>query len=361
MHQLIQLNNTAKDEILMTSSKIITLFNHKGGVSKITTTYNIAWKLAEEGHRVLLVDGDTQCNLSYLLMGDKFEDYYEEDQTKDQNIYNAVKVAFEGKPAPIERISCFQPTQNKNLFLIPGHPNLSEYEPVLGLSLSSNKTMTTLQNLPGAFLKLITLCQKEYDIEYTFIDLNPGLSAMNQILFSVSDYFIVPINPDPFSLMAMKTLMTILPRWINQYQEIAKNCEEAAYPLPFKHTTFIGSVVQRFSIRNASPTKPFQKRIDEINDFIKNNFVPKLSKAKMIYDLNPFMKEIALNNYCLAEIPEFGSLLQKSHDAQVPVFALNGEQIKEQGNVRSQLEAKRDSINEIFESVAKIIEMLQND
>ena len=36
-------------------AKQIALFNHKGGVSKTTTTFHIGWMLAAKGHRVILV------------------------------------------------------------------------------------------------------------------------------------------------------------------------------------------------------------------------------------------------------------------------------------------------------------------
>lgn len=48
--------------------KIISFFNHKGGVSKTTTTFNIGCKLAQT-KRVLLVDGDPQANLTGLMCG----------------------------------------------------------------------------------------------------------------------------------------------------------------------------------------------------------------------------------------------------------------------------------------------------
>ena len=53
--------------------KIITLYNHKGGVSKTTSTFNLANLLADTGKRVLLVDADPQCNLTEisLLSGEK--------------------------------------------------------------------------------------------------------------------------------------------------------------------------------------------------------------------------------------------------------------------------------------------------
>ncbi len=48
---------------------IISFFNHKGGVSKTTTTFNLGWALAEEGRKVLIVDGDPQCNLTGTVLG----------------------------------------------------------------------------------------------------------------------------------------------------------------------------------------------------------------------------------------------------------------------------------------------------
>lgn len=42
--------------------KSICFFNHKGGVSKTTTAFNIGWGLASTGKKVMLVDLDSQCN-----------------------------------------------------------------------------------------------------------------------------------------------------------------------------------------------------------------------------------------------------------------------------------------------------------
>ena len=49
----------------------IALFNHKGGVSKPTTTFNLGWMLATKGHSVVLVDADPQCNLTGMVLGYK--------------------------------------------------------------------------------------------------------------------------------------------------------------------------------------------------------------------------------------------------------------------------------------------------
>ena len=43
---------------------VIVLANHKGGVTKTTSTANLGAMLAEAGRRVLIVDCDPQANLS---------------------------------------------------------------------------------------------------------------------------------------------------------------------------------------------------------------------------------------------------------------------------------------------------------
>ena len=39
---------------------VISLFNHKGGVSKTTTAFNLGWMLANKGKRVLWFTRDPQ-------------------------------------------------------------------------------------------------------------------------------------------------------------------------------------------------------------------------------------------------------------------------------------------------------------
>ena len=48
--------------------KVITVSNYKGGCAKTTTAVNLAYDLAaEESKRVLLIDADPQGNASYIL------------------------------------------------------------------------------------------------------------------------------------------------------------------------------------------------------------------------------------------------------------------------------------------------------
>ena len=327
-------------------TKTIILFNHKGGVSKTLTTFNLAWMLsAEKGKKVLLADCDPQCNLSALILGEQFDDYYTNTATKAMNIKDGMRVAFESRPEPIKAIDCFNVITNNNLFLIPGHMDLSEFEPSLSLAMNSNNSMTALQNLPGALSELIRLCAKKYDIDYVFIDINPGLSAINQIAFSSADGFIVPTNPDPFSLMALKTLLKVLPRWKQWADNTRPFLENASYVLPTAEMRFIGEISQRFNRRKGKPTTSYEKTIEEIASFVENDFVNGLKRFGMTYDME---------KYHLAEIPDFGAMLQKSNEIGVPVFALKDNEIPGGASFENTT-AKRDEIKGIFSKIADII------
>lgn len=51
----------------MNECKIVAVLNRKGGVCKTTTTHNLGVALVQRGYRVLLVDCDTQRNLSISI------------------------------------------------------------------------------------------------------------------------------------------------------------------------------------------------------------------------------------------------------------------------------------------------------
>jgi cellulose biosynthesis protein BcsQ len=338
----------------------IVFFNHKGGVSKTTTTYHLGWMLAILGKKVLVVDGDPQCNLTSLILGDDFDDYYTQDATKNQNIKDGVKVAFEGKPYPIEAVTCRNPSNNSNLFLLAGHPNLSEYDASLSFAQTSNNALTTLMNLPGAFNELITKTCEKYEIDIVLIDLNPGLSAINQNLFTLCDAFIIPTNPDPFCIMAIKSLATVLPRWVKWTDNMRNVYFEAGatYQLSNSRPRFIGEIIQRYNIRKGSAARPFQGSINEIKQVVSQTFVPAMKQNNMLFDDELYKSANIPIDYCFAEIPDFQSILQKANEAGVPLFTLTDSQLNVTGPVLdgpNGLKVKRQEFYDLFLRLANQI------
>lgn len=319
--------------------KKIAIFNHKGGVSKTTTAFNIGWKLASKGKKVLLVDADSQCNLSLYSLGNKKFDNFCLSQNRN-NIKDALEPAFKSKPRLIEAIDCIQIHSNKNLYLLPGNLELSECEVQLGLSFQLTDSVGALENLPGSFNYLFEKVANRYNIEYVIIDMNPSLSSINQDLLITSDYFFVPTSPDIFSYMAIKSLSRILPIW----ERWAKNARilfnDAEYPLPMNTPKFLGYTINDFNLSKGKPTKAFADLMDRISDVIKTELVPNLKNEGMLLPdekyvvaqkLNGNLKsqQRELQKYCIAEISNFNKLIALSNDKSIPIFELSNTGMQE--------------------------------
>jgi cellulose biosynthesis protein BcsQ len=229
------------------------LFNHKGGVSKTTTCFNLGWMLAQKGKKVLLVDCDPQCNLTGMVLGfkgaEEFKAVYEAPGVK--NIRDGLAPAFESRPSPMVAVDCEQVTGQPNLWLLPGHIGLAEYEVTLGIAQELSGSLVTLQNLPGAMSHLFTITAEKYAADYILVDMSPSLGAINQNLLMTSDFFIVPMAPDYFSVMATDSLASVLPKWSAWSQKARANpvLRNATYAYPEKTPKFLGTVVQKYRLR----------------------------------------------------------------------------------------------------------------
>jgi cellulose biosynthesis protein BcsQ len=334
----------------------IAFFNHKGGVSKTTTVFNLGWMLAEKGHRVLMVDTDPQCNLTGMILGYKgpseLEAFYSEHS--DQTIMSGLAPAFESRPAPISAVDCLEVPARDGLFLLPGHIRLAEYEVTLGIAQELSAAIQALQNLPGSLAFLLNITAARYEADYVLIDMSPGLGPINQNLFSTADYFLVPTSPDFFSVMAIDSLARVIPRWqrwaVQAYSlEVLK---EAAYPFPEPHSKFLGTVVQKYRPRRGSPARAFQRWIDEIKERVNSTLVPELEKAGMLLPADRYSEVGITEDYCLATIADFNSLIAKSQAAQAPVFALTESQLGQSGRVLEQTTRSRNQFREEFAALA---------
>jgi cellulose biosynthesis protein BcsQ len=337
-------------------AKVICLFNHKGGVSKTTTVFNLGWMLAEKGARVLVADFDPQCNLTGMVMGfegvDDLEAIYK--SKPPNNVKDGLAPAFEAQPREIIAVDCTKVVKNKNLYLLPGHIGLAEFETTLGIAQELSGSLLALRNLPGSLRYLLDVTAESIKADFVLCDMSPSLGPINQNLLTTSDYFIVPLHPDYFSSMALSSLARTLPRW-RAWAETAFGIEilaKADYPFPKPHTIFLGAVVQKYRPRNGRASKAFQHWIDQLVKGLKETLFPVLQKAGMV-DQKLFNDRLGLEPWTpLLEVPDFNSLIALSQEHQVPVYALTPEQVDQKGAVWDQTKESMDAFREAFSSCA---------
>lgn len=377
--------------------KIISMFNHKGGVSKTTTTFNLAWMLASKGKRVLMVDADPQCNLTGVVLGlnpewpeddalaqqqdDDSEsvDYaYSQDSAADfwttnfdRTLFGALKPVFDSEPRVLTAVDCLPVEGRPGLFLLPGHLRLGEFEVSLGIAQELAGSMPALRNLPGSIYYLLRETANELDIDYVVIDMSPSLGALNQNMVAISDLLVVPTSPDFFSIMALQSLARVLPRWARWAQSAADMdvLREASYPFPAPRLKLAGIVIQRYRLYRSptndepygTPTGPFKAWINKVADASETTFVPSLESSGLTFDASVYEKAGLPPSLVLAQIQEFNSLLPKSQDFHVPVYALTDDDLDQVGVVLEGSKTQIASLNRIFSTMADRLLQLAGD
>ena len=343
--------------------KKIALFNHKGGVSKTTTTFNLGWMLASKGKRVILVDTDPQCNLTGMVLSEETED----EETRIEKIYNThsniksgLAPAFESQPKAIEAVDCIPLEGKKGLFLLPGHVGLAEYEVTLGIAQELSGSIQTLKNLPGSITYLLNKTAKKLNADYILIDMSPSLGSINQNLLMTSDFFIVPTTADFFSLMAIDSLTKVLPKW-HKWAKMASSLQilkEATYPFPDLDLQFLGTIIQNFRIIRGKETAAFEKWIQKIEEDISSKLIPALRQNNMLLP-DDFYRHQGINDtYCLTKISNFNSLIALSQEHGTPIYDLTSQQLKQTGIVLRNNQDKQTEFRETFQNLAdKIISL----
>jgi cellulose biosynthesis protein BcsQ len=364
-------------------AKIISIFNHKGGVSKTTTAFNLGWMLAELGKRVILVDADPQSNLTGVALGmveppqpdfsddekDQLFSIKQEEKDKfferntGKTLYGALKPAFESEPRLLEPVDCIPIPERPGLYILPGHLQLGEYEVSLSIAQELSGSLIPLKNIPGAFHFLMRQTAEALDADFVIVDMSPSLGALNQNIVCSSDLLFVPTSPDFFSIMALRSLARILPRWGRWAQAASSNeaLRTATYAFPRPRLRYAGAVIQRYRLYRAptpenpygDATGPFQEWIDKVSDALGQHFAPALREAGLLLPESAYASAGISSDLVIGKIQEFNSLLPKSQSHRVPVFALTPGQLNQAGIVLDGSLRQIESLHVIFKDIAE--------
>lgn len=334
---------------------VISLFNHKGGVSKTTTTFNLGWALADAGLKVMIVDGDPQCNLTGTVLGfagvDDFATFYA--ANPDSSISAGLHPVLQGSGQPLKPVPLAK-TPHENLFLLAGNIALATNETQIAVALSTSAAIPALQNIPGAIGAFLRLTAKTSEIDVILVDMSPSVGALNQCFLMASDYFIVPTSPDYYCNQAITSLATVIPVWnksINQFRD-----QKLVYPIPANPPKFCGIISQRYRPRSGAPAKSFQQWIDKIKETVDTELVPVLTGENMIITSAEFKASGAPDGpYNLANVPDFNSLIAQSQKFNRPVFALSDKEIEQAGVILETMKESRNNFAKTFKGLASSV------
>ncbi len=162
-------------ENLFDKATVISIVNHKGGVGKTTTTINVGKALSLLGNRVLLVDMDSQGNLSQC-----FGVHEPTNQVIDSLLDTSV-------PLPMVQIA-------NDLYLSPSDIRMAYKESELANAIGADRRLT------------VKLEEARAQFDYILIDCPPSLSICTTCSLVASNFCVVPIQPEASAYHGVESL-----------------------------------------------------------------------------------------------------------------------------------------------------------
>jgi chromosome partitioning protein len=294
------------------SIPIIAFFNNKGGVGKTSMVYHVAWMFADRGLRVLAADLDPQGNLTAAFVDEDRLERVMCDDNHSQTLFGAVQPLKKGtgdvaRPH-VENVG-------ERLGLVLGDMALSTFEDQL--SEVWPKCMDRDERsfrVTSAFWRLLQEAAKAHGAKAILIDLGPNLGAINRAALIASDFVVIPLGPDLFSLQGLRNLGPALRRWRLEWGErIAKKPQGLDIELPSGSMKPIGYVVLRHSIRLDRPVKAFDRWIAKIPGTYAESVLERPLSHAIDIDADP---------ECLAKLKDYRSLMPLAQEARKPMFYL---------------------------------------
>ena len=356
---------------------LISLFNHKGGVSKTTTTFNLGWTFAKKGLKTLIVDADPQCNLTSYVLGlqqkEEMDSFYK--NVENDNIHSKLSDIIEGKnvvPQPVKPCK----TLNDNLFLIAGNLLMSDLDINLTTGLTSGRFLPFAKQFIGAFHKIVRSTAINHQCEIILVDMSPNAGAMNRCVLMSSDYFLIPTSPDFFSYQAIQSLGDMLPKWDEDFKEFRTQSTTNALPenpprmlgiisqkyRPYTKRIPTEGLIEKINIFKRNETeekkkqgiaKSFKDWIDKIQEASKNILAEELKNKKMVIEEDLFKKYVQDESpYNLISIGDFNSLIALSQKFSKPIFELTDSELDFKGNVLQQMKENQEQFENAFEYLA---------
>jgi cellulose biosynthesis protein BcsQ len=302
------------------STPVIAFFNNKSGVGKTSLVYHLSWMYVDLGLRVIVADLDPQANLTAAFLDeDRLEELWPRGD-HPSTIFGCIQPLIRGVGDIAEphleqveygaQLSLF----GSPLALLVGDLLLSSFED--NLSEAWPKCLDQDERsfrVMSAFWRIIQRAAAAHKADVVLIDVGPNLGAINRAALIATDFVVVPLSPDLFSLQGLRNLGPTLRKWRDAWKDRVARNVISQVPLPKGEMCPVGYIVLQHAIRMDRPVKAYDRWIARIPEEYREYVLNETTNSTISVSNDP---------YCLALLKHYRSLMSLAQEAHKPMFYL---------------------------------------
>jgi chromosome partitioning protein len=286
---------------------VVAFFGLKGGQGRTTLVHHLAWTFSDLGVPVVAADLDPQCNLTQCFVGPEATAAL---ATSGRTVYESLRRLIDGS-APLEGPALSHP--GGSITLLAGDLALYEFATLLEDALRpSMEENAEAQRTLLALRSLFAEAAESSSAQVVLVDLAPG-GTINRAALAAADYFILPLVPDPLSIMTLRFMGETLDRWRSDWQLRAELLRHSTVSWPDDGPRPLGYVVQKLLTYSARPSDSSDRSMSRI---------PLEFDRWIAKSLDPSPRSPVEDEHCLGVIASFGPLAPNAVEVHRPVFHL---------------------------------------
>ena len=291
---------------------VLAFFNNKGGVGKTSLAYHLAWMFGELGRIVLAADFDPQANLTAAFLDEEHLVEIWEDPGSPSTIFRCVQPLLQmGDLLPAKTIPV-----SSSLHLLPGDLALSGVEDQLSEQWPKSMGDSNLERpfrVLTAFWQVAQQAASAVGADLIHIDVGPHLGAINRSALIASDFVLIPLGADLYSLMGLRNLGPTLRSWRTLWKKRLDNWGTPTFDLPKGTMRPVGYLAQQHVVRLSRPVKAYDRWLNKMPLEYRRSVLGENTDSAPTIDKDP---------YCLAMLKHYRSLVPLAQEAHKPMFLL---------------------------------------
>jgi chromosome partitioning protein len=167
--------------------KVWTVANQKGGVGKTTSVASLAGILAQQGHRVLVIDSDPHASLTSYFGFDS--------ESLNQTLFNWFA---EPPSSALQAHQCIVKLDEKNISLLPASLSLATLD----------KRFSSREGMGLVMTRSLKLLRDDFDI--VLIDCPPVLGILLINALAACQQLIIPVQTEFLAIKGLERMMNTL-------------------------------------------------------------------------------------------------------------------------------------------------------